>query len=447
MHRRKTAVMAAMAAIASILASTSTAAVGPVLSAAVLQRAIDFRVSEGLTFDLSTINSVANGEHTDRYGTLLTLAEADELDRRQDIGHGTDAILPELEGRPWFGGLWMDNLAGGQIVVATSGTPDLGEGYLLALLPKGAPVHFQPVTYSLATLSDFQTRVASLFDAPGAYEIGYRSVGIDQPSNSVVLQLRVGSVPTGVGFTDLAKSPMLRIEYVASDELDTCTSRTSCPNPMKGGLSIQGTGGPIGGTTCTSGFMGRSNSGNSTNQFLTAGHCLQSVANGNWYHNSKYYGPGIVENYFDGSYADFGVVRYSVGSGQFTTQVPANYMFGQSTGDLRHMTSTMAESSQTQNTTICRAGQSTGYDCGVITALNRDVLTTDNYHLHHQWQMDTAVDHGDSGGPVFWNFAAVGIISSSVVNDKGHAFMFYGTMPEIRDAYGWRPCYVQTSPC
>jgi hypothetical protein len=77
---------------------------------------------------------------------------------------------------------------------------------------------------------------------------------------------------------------------------------------------------------------------------------------------------------------------------------------------------------------VCRYGKTTGYDCGTIAATDQDGINI---------RVDNAqVEHGDSGGPWFWNNTAFGTTISIIVYSDGSRASIYGPVDNIYNTLG-----------
>jgi hypothetical protein len=369
-----------------------------------------------------------------------------------DPGAAVAESLPNLNflvARPWFAGIWVDTSAGGQVVVATSRTPDVTVTDLLALLAPGASVRFETVKNSLADLTEARAKLQPSLDASDAFDKGFRSLWIDIPNNVVHLGLALAQKNTSMAQTMMAL-PLVDVDYERDDTLVSCTLRSNCANPLKGGITVYSNTNPIQGVTCTSGFMGRPVSGTPTASYvITAGHCIYNASSHNtetslWLHNSNSIGIGAVDNYFNGSNADFGII--SVYSWTVLGTSPANQLFATSGSDIRSITGIVIDSVQAAGVTMYVAGQSTGSHYWPIAATDVSHTPESGITLHHQWLLAGHVAGGDSGGAVYKDTRAGGIVSFDFFDDRGYEYIGYGTMSHIIAA-GWRPCYYSTHPC
>jgi len=394
-----------------------------------------FRSQLGFRADLAWVEAVAAAPDDVTWGVPLTASESDELARRMQIWQHVDS-LAFLETKSWFAGIWIDQLQGGEVVVETAGVPDIDPSLLQRLLPVSSSIRFQGAQF---TLSELQAAQAALGDArdsqrPGAADI--QSVGVDVRAN----RLSVGIYP----FTDAsvaaikASFPTDMIEVVPQTPIQTtsCSSRTNCANPLKGGIEVYSPQGP----TCTSGFMGRPIAGSpATTYIVTAGHCIShAIAGANWNHNQAYIGTSYAHWFTSGSHADVGIIQVSV------QQNPANLFVANNTSDIRSVSGYIVNNNQVVGSLICRAGfVHYNATCAQITKVNTDAwLDNGTTHIYGLWIMAAASAQGDSGGPVYSGTGAAGIISAS-----DNVSTWYSTIGNVMDVSSFRVCYYSTYPC
>lgn len=388
----------------------------------------------GLRSDTAWIDQVSRLATDDPYGIPLTVEEATEIDRRVAIGVATED-LSFLTERPWFVGLWIDQHARGEVVLVVNGTPDISIDELQKLLPESASVRLQSVQYSSAQLNELRMDLERLIGSPDAYEQGFRALWIDPQQDRVRLSLADGATKALSVLGSRASSPLLAIEYEKLSSLVACT-RTSCGNPIKGGIDLDG--GTFGGH-CTIGFRGRPTSGTPTGNYLiTAGHCLGGW---NWYHASQFLGNDYLKNYYNGTFVDYGIVKISPNTTLATT--PSNLVFASSSTTFQAIASSYSESNMPAGNVICKAGLTTGYQCATISFTNVSRTVEPGITLYHQWVMSANSQQGDSGSPVFLGSSAGGIVSYSYLDEHDVWKTGYGTMAQII-ARGWRPCYAST---
>jgi hypothetical protein len=141
--------------------------------------AVRFREALGLNAEQSYVASLETDPGASRkYGLALTAAEEADLDERGRIQAELGSAVRFLDGIPdRSGGLFIDQRAGGVIVVnLVAGTED-DKALLASLLPAGASFEFRAVSSTLVDLKALHARVDAAtpdFRAAGIREAGPR---------------------------------------------------------------------------------------------------------------------------------------------------------------------------------------------------------------------------------------------------------------------------------
>lgn len=304
-----------------------------------------------------------------------------------------------------FGGVYLDADA-----VLTIGLPDGrsdGKQAVEAILPLGVPARWISVAHSQAELSAVRDALLQRIPEFNSGAAPFASLSISASRNVVELVLD--------GPVDAARSALSEefdgIVEVTSGPRATpavCT-RNSC-TPWRGGLKITGP------ATCTYGFNTRKVDGTAV-RMMTAGHCNS----GTWYQNtngligttglSKYY----MTNHWMG---DFQRVPTS-----FTGAKNLLYVNDSMKG--RALTGQQSNNEQIEGDIACYSGISTDYHCsGIVMDDVTYTLGNDNISLWGK-AFNYVICCGDSGGPVFHNYSAMGINSGS--NPAGN-YSFYATV-------------------
>ena len=167
----------------------------------------------------------------------------------------------------------------------------------------------------------------------------------------------------------------------------TCRSRSDCGPRIMGGLQITFTG-----WSCTTGFVARDSQ---TRQLyvLTAGHCLAgSGVSALWSHHGASFGRATAEAFHPGSVADVGEIEVA---GPATS----DEIYGPSNADIRRLTGSAPNASQTVGSEVCRSGVTSGWRCGSIVAADVDTTLLGTL-IRHTWWTDFPSASGDSGAPI-----------------------------------------------
>lgn len=388
----------------------------------------------GLRSDLAWIEERASNPEDVSWGIPLSAAEAADMKQRMTVQLGLTA-LEFLHAKPWYGGLWIDQHASGEVVVNSAGQSDETAESLATLLPDGAFVRIQPVAYSMATLEALKARADALVGAGEGRTLGVQSVGIDEMADKLRIGLNPYSISAAETLQAMYPADMLAIVPEEPIELVSCFDRTQCYPPMSGGLQIGSSNG-LAPVNCTAGFLGRPTGGTPTTGYIiTSGHCVHTAGLGATF-TTNFSALGTVwrDNFYSGSSADVGVIKSSLAWSPANTIMPSLSVY-------RAVTSTIHDASQPQNGAMCKSSWPSNTTCGSIIQVNHTVDVT-GATLYGQWEMTTGVQKGDSGGPVYYSFGAAGII---VANQNSSTW--YSTMDHVASQIGYRPCYVSTYPC
>lgn len=243
------------------------------------QAEIQFREAMGLSTDPVLIANTMVDPSADRlYGVALTLEERAEIDRRVKIQASLDPLTKRATELDGFGGLWIDQRAGGVINVGVTVSAKEAAAALEPLLPPGAELRVTTVLRTLAALEDVANRIGDDLVTLSAQGIAVGHLYVDVPGNGVV----VGLLETSA---DALQALKVRYgDFVATEasapEATSCTGRETCPGPpRRAGIS----GGPAGTSLhgrCTIAFLVHYGQ---YIQWLTAGHCAKTVGVA-WYH-------------------------------------------------------------------------------------------------------------------------------------------------------------------
>lgn len=226
--------------------SDSDGSAGDPSHAAELRRAFGFD-SDPATVARAAVDSASFPNRT--YGIPLSLDEAAEVSRRIRVQLSLGGAITELETRPDWAGVWIDQEAGAVPVFQFAGE---GEAPGIAdLLPSGAEWRVEFVPRPLSDLTALRDRIVNDMPRLSAAGVEVNGVGIDLPNNRVRVT---------VDFVDALASSTLTTRF--GDELlieqgnravaDVCPE-TQC-YPLKGGIGMLGKGG---GWPCTVGYLAR----------------------------------------------------------------------------------------------------------------------------------------------------------------------------------------------
>lgn len=389
-----------------------------------LASAIATRASLGLNQDPSYVAALeADPSASRQYGIAMTQDEVGTIDRRVAVQTSLDQMTKVLEADPSYAGLWIDQNSGGAIVIETTGAEETVLGEVQSTTPVGGSVRADRVQYSLTELQALQDRVSSGSAAWRSGGVKVVAVGVDVRINRVVVDVEGLTSQAGAQLAS-EYGAMLLVREGTQPQPTTCSSRTACGSPIKGGLSITG-----GGWGCTSGYLGRTQP-SGVLVLVTAGHCIyDSGLSATWYHNNGAIGTGYSYSYSSGASADAGAIQSSESGAR-------NQVYASSNTDIRSMTGKLSNSSQPVGGLICLSGASTGWTCKTVLQTNMDVYVG-SYLIHHLWETGRSGGSGDSGGATLLNDNWAGEYSAD-----NPSYSWYTTVYWVASALSVYPCVV-----
>lgn len=221
------------------------------------------------------------------------------------------------------------------------------------------------------------------------------------------------------------------------------------------------------GWQCSAGYNGFSISSGG-NQLLTAGHCVASMdANNAVYELTQSNGPGsggsrgnqlgtaLNSSGHFGNGKDSGLINVAG-----VTPAAAIATWGNSNGPAMSTapTSVTGESAAIVNANICKSGSRSGWSCGPITAVDRDVSVNDAGTIYtvNSIIANVCVLPGDSGGAALIGSNAVGVTSASNASTTCNSNSFAAFFPmvsaagksDVRSTYSgtWEPKIAVSAP-
>lgn len=347
----------------------------------------------------------------------------------QDQAAGLDDEVSKLLGSQ-YAGIWFDADDGGRVKVGiaprASAQADSVQRIVSAYGLK-AMTDLVGVRYTEGELQDLQQSARRLID--DMVDSGHASTAYDTKSNAVVITAPV-RLPSSeeARIQSLARNAWVRVRRVGAPaligEYDACHI-TFCNPPMRGGRGIAASKGG----NCTAGFVAQSRTVFNDWWMLTAGHCvLFGGTSWNAQNESSVFsllGSSAFFSFAGGPGLDAGIVHINANSVWMTPSPIAALIVKASantTFDPTYAIHTTAFSSVGQM--ICRTGQSTGTECGEVTALGADFTGSvggSSFTTHNLGELDVCgAQSGDSGGPMYKVHRAFGIFSG--VMSVGPAF-------------------------
>jgi hypothetical protein len=405
-------------------------------SAEALADAVRFRTTFGFEADTAYVLNAANDP--DRYpntawGVPLSVAEADELARREQLQAAIAPAVAYAKAAPNYSGFYFDQPAGG--IPHFTFTDTTGHSSEIeSRLPGGTPYVIEQGRYTHRELDELVSEVDSDIPQLSVSGIWVTSIAVDPYDNSVLVGLDAASWPKRQLLID-RYGPAVTFRRHGPAVPDACTSMTACW-PTKGGIRIYESDHTA--LPCTSGFIVRRLTGSQTLALLTAGHCL-AITGGQgetWKHNSSSTIGTSSATYIWESFvfADAGLIDISASAVTAMNGNYRRYLADPSPIMVSNLTSTGANQFQDPGYSACRIGYGTGNrTCGSIylDSVIRDSCVTGYScrHLYSQWEVDFDSIGGDSGGPV---------VSGAVTLAYGiHVHSDDETDPDIEDPHGW----------
>lgn len=136
---------------------------------------------------------------------------------------------------------------------------------------------------------------------------------------------------------------------------------------------------------------------------ITAGHCLEHHGGSgeSWDHNSNQF--GISQgNSLSGSGSSFNADIGWIKIDDSEDISPANEFFATSSSHIRSITGVRSNGSQVEGDTVCRSGEQSGFDCGVITDDDASKPNGEGEQITSVWVWSKDSDSGDSGGTMIY---------------------------------------------
>ncbi|MFE2586106.1 S1 family peptidase [Streptomyces sp. NPDC059378] len=263
------------------------------------------------------------------------------------------------------------------------------------------------VAYDSAHLDSIKQSLDADFKIPGTMW------GVDVPANQVVVR-----ADSTVGERDLAALKKFVAPYGTAARLVRTTGETQrTAGAINGGDYIANSS-----VSCSYGFTVRKKSDPDYKAILTAGHCTNTSGNDWSKSDGTYIGYTTGHNVADGN--DFGLIRaYNANVTYYGNVEAAN-------GDSQDIS--YSRDSKVYET-ACASGYRSKYACGTIIYKNQTINYSDGMTVTGMDVAQICRDHGDSGGPLFADDAALGLLSGG--NDST-CQSFYQPVNEALSWYG-----------
>lgn len=381
---------------------------------------VRFRLSSGINADQAYVASLHEAHRAGMLpgaslslGVLLTAAEQAELDLRERV---LEEDAPAV--RAWadeqdadvYGGLYLDHLGGGRLVVLVTRSESTARTALTTRLRHADRLDVRQVRRALRSLEAVQRRLR----AGGGNGVDIRTTAIDVRRN--VVRVGVASDVDAARRTLPSVVPADAVEVESSTGgTATGTSARNSP-PFRGGQKVTryGTTG-----ACSLGFTGFTSGFSTTYYVITAGHC--GPVGSFWYQPAQsggYLVGDIDRNATAGtSTPRADAAALSILASERSSQVVIN-----ANGETyRNITSAEGWAADEIGERDCEAGYVTVYRCGYLLYDSLDVRDNTGKTYVYMREVDYATIPGDSGGPHFASNRAHGIQSGNR-DDNGHAY-------------------------
>ena len=368
-----------------------------------------FRAEFGLRADPDFVRGTFQDQveySSDWFGVPLSKSEHVEMFRRASIQTAMDEAIAIARTDPSFSGAYLDQQNRGRPVFMFAATNPAIRAELEALFPVDADMQIEQAVRTEQELHETRSLMKRHRDALEAGGIQIVQIAIATSMNTLHVGVRnLTSGAAGV-LKELYGSDLSVVDADVAVS-DACNDTNNC-RPMKGGISINHTGGVPG--ECTAGYVvKRTDNGNP--MILTAGHCIQVHGGFDqaWQHNSQGFGRAQYETWIPGGSGDADVGVISIQSPEWPSMTSKNLIRRKNgTGSLsdQSVAQVTGLASVVQGGQACRVGRASGHDCGIIKFADED-----NWSIVPGWQWMNVLHTarvsfdstgGDSGGPVFY---------------------------------------------
>jgi streptogrisin C len=342
------------------------------------------------------IGSATPLEPPPRRDVRLTAQEAKDRSQQETALSGTVSELRRKLGNA-YAGAWYDS-AKRKLMVGV-----IDRGYVDEIQQAGAEPRV--MKHNLAGLTGAKSRIDRMAgSAPSAIVAWY----VDQPTNTVVIEAKKD--PASDSFIERAKgsNDLVRVEW---------TDRRA----QTFADVIGGRGFTIADARCSVGFSANGPTG--TKHIITAGHC--TAPGGVVLTNGIELGR-VSGGTFDTD-GDFGLIDLTDPGATPTPSVDIR--------DGGPITVTGAESAPI-GASVCRSGQTSGFACGEITALDETVNYGGGIIVRGLTRTSVCAEPGDSGGPFLSGTQAQGVLSGGIGDCTNNGTTFFQPINEALTKLG-----------
>jgi streptogrisin C len=414
-----------MMAIAIIGVFAAPAALAPTINGAA-PPASTVAASPARTADPAAI-SIAAQQH-------VTLAQAEiRLSWQQAVPSLDTALSSELPAAI-FGGIWIALNNGDRVTIgAVSLDPRTRATVTTAVRAAGlsGAADLVQVRYGLGQLMAADDWLGTQLDTFSRLNAAAIHLSADYRTDLNRVQLIVAGHNLTTGERALVTAAKARygglIQVVpqpsgSSAGVSLACTYPYCSPPLRGGISITNTNSQGFGHQCTGAFIAASRTDGKLYQF-TAGHCVSQgiwLWNGTWstkFPDGSTHAIGPVHNYVFGNGGDEAILAINNPSGW---QLPQGWVYVTAGTDTTVNQQYPISSAQysTLNQRSCTTGASSGSTtCGVVTALGvmhtfcATLPTPSCATVNNLGQTNICSTEGDSGGPLYADHQAFGLLS------------------------------------
>lgn len=351
------------------------------------------------------------------------------LDLQDRVGHLLDDYAETFgEG---YGGLWLDQAAGGIAVVGA--LPGQEQSLRGIAAGRGVDPVVVPVQRSIAQLRALQAELLASLPDDSGLQVG----GLHDPTNQVevlleettdgarfspdhraaVLAQLAENHPGQLRFRSAEGQPMTAACVHVNGTI-TSLGATWCDPPLRGGVGISAadafySAGPV---RCSAGFNVRSQLDGKP-YLLTAGHCRSSDVFQTRFTDGGVHDIGNRHNSVWSSSGDAMIIRIDNPSGW---QAPRPYVLVTNGARTTWNQFYRIEASGTTavDMVVCMTGRRSGSECGEVISRDRPGVRV----AHVAEVRGGCIRGGDSGGPVFKRGIAYGIVHGGTFPDGNSNF-------------------------
>jgi hypothetical protein len=333
------------------------------------------------------------------------LSEAEAV-RRLALEDQVDTLLDDFAGAfgDGYGGLWLDHEAGGVVYVGVR--PGQADTVRTLAAGRGVAPTVVPVERTLAELGELQQELLKQVPADSGVGVG----GLYTPTNQVNLTVERPDAATLASEIADEYGGAVRVRAVEGELSKLACGGFAEPNvwcdpPLRGGMGIT-----AGRTVCTAGFNVRSVI-DGKYYVLTAGHCHSNEMYQTRFANREVHNIGLRHRWFDNQTADAMTVNVNNPSGWR----PAPWVVVTGNGSTVRNDSYVIRRHGTTaiGTTKCATGRRDGTQCGTVTDNSRPGVAPGRPSVAEV--RGGCLRAGDSGGPVYRNGTAFGIVHGGAV--------------------------------